>query len=43
MVDVGILNLQGHFKDVFLRACDYVCGHRRSRRANEAHGGGIKR
>ena len=28
LVDVGVLNLSGHFKDEVLEACDEVCGKR---------------
>ena len=31
LVDVGALNLWGHFKDVVLYACDGVCGMKRGR------------
>ena len=32
LVDVGMPNLRGHFKDEVLMACDEVCGKRRGMR-----------
>ena len=33
LVDVGVPNLWGHFKDVILKACDEMCGKRIRRRS----------
>ena len=33
LVDIGVSNLWGYFKDVVLMACDEVCGKKRSRRS----------
>ena len=33
LVDVGVPNLLGHFKDGVLMACDEVCGKKRGRRS----------
>ena len=32
LVDFGIQNLWGHFKDIILMACDVVCGKKREKR-----------
>ena len=33
LVDVGVPNLWGHFKDGVLKVCDEVCGKKRGRRS----------
>ena len=33
LVDVGVSNLWGHFKDGVLKACDEVCWKKRGRRS----------
>ena len=42
LVDVGVPNLCGHFKNAVLEACDEVCGKKRVRR-RKILGGGMKR
>ena len=34
LVDVGVTNLQGYFKDGVLKECDDVCEKMRGRRSN---------
>ena len=42
LVDVGVANLWGNFKDGVLKACDEVCGKKRGWEIKEVHGGGMK-